>query len=581
VSAPITNESFQSFIDHSEALVWILDDDDNITYASPGVQTHLGWRPASLVGSPGDVLIPPEELDLVTAVVKSTIARRAIPSSIEFQALRSDAARVWVSGSVVNLADDPAVNGTMINVRNVNGRRLAEEQLLRGSFFDDLTGLPTRALFSDRLDQALMLGKHELIVKVVFIDIDNFGEINRTVGFGGADELLRQFAERLAGCLPTDAIVGRFQNDEFLVARVSAESNRGELVGAVNRMLQHPFALDETSVQMSVAMGLATTTRTETTADELIRKAATAAHEAKRHGPAQAVTYSAPLDARAAFRRETESELRKAIDAEELRVHFQPVLDIATTAVVGIEALVRWEHPSRGLIPPSEFITIAEETGLIVPIGDWVLAQTLAEIADINASGNHRLFASINTSPRQLGDPQFVQSMHAALSRVGLDPSLVHLDVTEASIQGEDTPIGNKLRRLHHLGIEIAIDDFGTGYSSLSNLRKAPANYLKIDRAFTNEVGAGGTEIVVGIIAIAHALNLTPIAEGVETEEQFTTLRQLGCAYSQGYLHARPMPAAELREYLADHRLRSANDAATSGGSEPPPSGPSPKAATP
>lgn len=560
MSAPEpTSETFRSFVTHSEGLVWVLDADDKITYVSPGVQSHLGWAPETLVGSSGEILIPPEELDLVTAVINSTSARGSLPSSIEFQALRNDAARIWVSGSVVNLADDPHVNGTMINVRNVNGRRIAEEQLLQGSFFDGLTGLPTRALFSDRLDQALMIGKHELIVKVVFIDIDNFAEINRTVGFGGADELLRQFSERLAACLPDDAIVGRFQNDEFLVARVSAESNRGELVGAVNRMLQHPFELDERSVRMSVAMGLATTTRTETTAEELIRKAATAAHEAKRHGPAQAVTYSAPLDARAVFRRETESELRKAIDAEELRVHFQPVLDVVTTAVVGIEALVRWEHPQRGLIPPSEFITIAEETGLIVPIGDWVLEQTLAEIATINAAGNHRLFASINTSTRQLGDPHFVQSMHAALSKAGLDPSLVHLDVTEASIQGDDTPIGNRLRRLHHLGVEIAIDDFGTGYSSLSKLQEAPANYLKIDRDFTNGVGNGGTEIVVGIIAIAHALNLTPIAEGVETEEQFTTLRQLGCAYSQGYLHARPLPAAELHEYLASHRIASAD----------------------
>jgi len=563
VPAPeATSETFRSFIDHSEDLVWVLDADDMITYASPGVGRHLGWGPETLVGSSGDVLIPPEELDLVTAVINSTAARGTLPTSIEFQALRNDATRIWVSGSVVNLADDPHVNGTMVSVRNVNGRRTAEEQLLQGSLFDALTGLPTRALFSDRLDQALMIGKFELIVKVVFIDIDNFGEINRTVGFGGADELLRQFSERLADCLPNDAIVGRFQNDEFLVARVSAESNRGELVGAVNRMLQHPFNLDDRSVRMSVAMGLATTTRKETTAEELMRKAATAAHEAKRHGPAQAVTYSAPLDARAVFRRETESELRRAIDGEELRVHFQPVLDIASTSVVGIEALVRWEHPVRGLIPPSEFITIAEETGLIVPIGDWVLDQTLAEVADINASGEHRLFASVNTSTRQLGDPQFVQSMHAALSKFGLDPSLVHLDVTEASIQGDDTPIGNKLRRLHHLGVEIAIDDFGTGYSSLSNLRDAPAQYLKIDRDFTNGVGAGGTEIVVGIIAIAHALNLTPIAEGVETEEQFTTLRQLGCAYSQGYLHARPLPSSELRQYLASHRVVSANSGA-------------------
>jgi len=337
----------------------------------------------------------------------------------------------------------------------------------------------------------------------------------------------------------------------FLIAEVCAQSNRGELIGSLNRSFAEPFTLGDKTYRISASIGLATATQGEATAEEVIRKAETAAHAAKEHGNGSAMTYSQPLDARSTYRRETESQLHLAVDDDQLRVHFQPVMNMETNTPAGIEALVRWEHPTRGLVPPSEFITIAEETGMIVPIGAWVLDQTIATIATINASRTDKIFGAVNLSPRQLHDPDFLSMLGAALSRGGIDGSWINLDITEAALRGNQALLGDRLSRITSMGIKLAIDDFGTDYSSLSHLRSVPASYLKIDRTFTSEITGSGRDVVAGLITLAHAFGLTPIAEGVETAEELEILAELGCRYSQGYYHARPLPPDELMEYLA------------------------------
>lgn len=543
--------AFQVILETSPDVVWVLDSEQRIRYVSPALGETLGWVADKVVGQRvTSVLIPPEELDLHASILRHAAAQAGKGVDIEMQILRSDGSRVWVNGTANDLRGVEGVDGIVMNVRDTTHTHELVDQLTQRSLFDELTQLPTRALFADRLDQAIALSSYELIVKVLFVNIDKFREINSILGYGLADDLLSQIAQRIRDVVPELAIVGRFKADQFLIAEVCAQSNRGEIIGALNRSFGEPFALGGKTYRVSASIGLATTTQGEITADELIRKAATAAHAAKEHGNGQAVTYSEPLEARAVYRRETESQLRTAVDNSELRLHYQPVIDMDTEEVAGVEALVRWEHPTRGLVPPSEFITIAEETGMIVPIGAWVIEQTLAAVGAINSARKNRIFASINLSPRQLHDPDFLSMLRAAISRQNLEATYVNLDITEASLQGNQSMLGDRLSRIRDMGVKLAIDDFGTGYSSLSHLRNVPATYLKIDRTFTSEVCGSGREVVAGLITLAHAFGLIPIAEGVETADELAVLRQLGCRFSQGYFHARPLPIDELLEYL-------------------------------
>lgn len=538
----------KALVDHSPQMVWVFDANNALTYASPAVTAELGWKSETLIGQPATMLVPPSDLDLYTAAANQV--RTTGPggrAEVEMQVLAANGERIYVNGTISNLTTDPTVAGFVVDVRNVNHRRNYEQQLLERALYDDLTGLPSRALCTDRLARALQLSDLDLIINVVVVNIDNFGRVNEELGFAAADELLRNVAARMVAAVPRSVVVGRMHADEFLVTSTSTESNRGELVAAVNRAFTKPFMIDGRSVKLSASMGLVSATRSDATAEDMITKAEAAVHEAKSHGSGQAVTWSQPLDARARHRTQTESELRRAIDGNELLIYFQPIVDMANNTYAGVEALVRWQHPTRGIVPPSEFITIAEETGMIVPIGEWVLENTVFSVAALNREyGGRPLYGVVNLSARQLADPDFTGRVRASLSRSGLNPGLLHFDITEAVIQPGPTVVGLRLDELRMIGTEIAIDDFGTGYSSIAALRRSQASYVKIDRAFVNELGTDGQEVVSGIIGLAHSLGFDTIAEGVETEDQLMALRRLGCRYSQGYLHARPVPFDEL-----------------------------------
>lgn len=558
----------QKILEASPDLVFVVDASMNVRFASPSLGTQLGWSQSALIGQPATLLVPPSELDLFQAVVASCARGERASAAIELQMLRADGSRLWTEGVVAGMMEDVEVGGVVVNVRDIDERRDTEHLLLTKAFHDEVTGIATRALFLDRLQQAVRMSAHDLIVKVLYLAIDDYVDVQRDVGWQHTDELLRQLAERLQRALPTETLLGHFSAHTFLIASTSIEGNRGELVSLIRDEVSRPFVVGAHSHRISVSTGLASATRGEVTSSQLVHRAQAAAHEARRLGRGQAVAYNDTLDVRSQFREATKSDLQRALEEDELRLHFQPIVAADSGRVAGIEALVRWEHPERGLVAPSEFITIADETGMIDPIGSWVLIESLRALGELHQhTGDTSTFVTVNVSERQLASIDFISQLRATLSRTGIDPRLLHFDLSEATLGRSNSLIGSRLREIRDLGIAVALDDFGSGYSSLAALRNAPISHVKIDRAFTSSLGDGGLELVSGIIVLAHALGLSTVAEGVETEEEFETLRRIGCSLTQGWYHARPMPLDELQRSLrsGDISLGGKHEAATGG----------------
>ncbi|MBK9740106.1 MAG: EAL domain-containing protein [Actinobacteria bacterium] len=429
----------------------------------------------------------------------------------------------------------------------------------RQAMHDPLTGLPNRALLADRIEQALARGTRQHgRVTVLFLDVDLFKVVNDSLGHAAGDRLLVEMATRLGHFLRPGDTLARFGGDEFVI--VCDDVPEDEVAGLVDRVteaLSDPFEFEGRAVTVTASIGIAVAGDT-TDADTLLRDADAAMYRAKAAGRNQAIVFDQGMHDQAAARLEAEFGLRRALEKGELRVYFQPVIDLHTESTVGFEALVRWKHPVLGLLSPDEFVAVAEETGLIVPLGEWVLHQSLRQTAQWRATipGSQDLWVAVNLSARQLRAPNLVQMLTEALSEVDMPPSAVRLEITESVVMDEIGPTIAALDSIRSLGISLAVDDFGTGYSSLSYLKSLPVTTIKIDRSFVD--GLGGTDpsapaLVDAIISMARALDLEVIAEGVETPAQARTLRQLGARVAQGYLWSRPIEAARVPEWLTQH----------------------------
>jgi Amt family ammonium transporter len=454
--------------------------------------------------------------------------------------------------------------GAVVAMHDVTERRRAEEQLAHQAMHDSLTGLPNRALLLDRLGHVLAaLDRDGGAVATLLVNLDHFKLVNDSLGHRVGDELLVAVATRLEEALRGADTVGRpgdsvahLGGDEFVVLCEGLTRER-DAVGIAERLadaLRVPFAVGGERVFASASIGIALSSG-EGTPESQLRDAAVAMDRAKERGRARCELFDEAMRARVVDRLQRENELRRAIDQNELRLYYQPIVSLADRRIVGVEALVRWDHPQRGILAPAEFIELAEESGLILPLGAWVLEEACRQIARWEQSWSDRLplRVSINVSARQLAQQQFAKAVEQAVHEAGADPTRLALEITETVLMEDGEAPVDTLQALKRLGITLVLDDFGTGYSSLSYLQRLPFDTLKLDRSFVAPLAHSGGErnIATAVVEMAHALDMKIVAEGVEDEEQLQVLDDLGCDLAQGYLFARPMPAVEMTDLLA------------------------------
>ena len=527
----------------------------------------FGWERDEVIGRVlADVLIPEPHRAAHAAGLERFLRTGEGPilgHRVEVDALHRDGRTfpieltVWATESRGSLT----MNAVVVDI---TARKRLEEELRHNAFHDSLTGLANRSLFGDRVEHALAAGARSRgRTAVLFLDLDEFKNVNDSLGHAAGDEMLVAVAGRLTGVLRAADTVARLGGDEFAVL-IDGPTTEAAAVAAAERILAalaEPIPVGGRAVVAAASIGLALSSAAVTGATDLLRNADVAMYRAKSGGKGRLAVFEPSMHQRAVARLDTEMELRTAIDRDEFVLDYQPVVALGSGAIVGYEALLRWRHPVRGLVSPAEFIPLAEETGLIVPIGRWVLETACREAAGwptVRASGtelgSRALFISVNLSARQLADADLIADVSAVLERTGLAPERLTLELTEsAMLDDADAAIG-LLGRLRELGARIAVDDFGTGYSSLRYVQRFPIDVLKIDRSFVAGITGGGPEAAVArtLVQLGHALDIAIVAEGVEEPEQVELLRQLGCAYAQGYLLGRPAPADVVERQIAD-----------------------------
>jgi diguanylate cyclase (GGDEF)-like protein/PAS domain S-box-containing protein len=551
-------ELFRSLVASSSDVVTLVDATGRVLFQSTAAADLTGHELGSTNGVLVESLVHPDDRPALLASLDPARLMLA-PASIEVRLARSDGTYCLTDTTITNQLANPAVGGLVLASRDIGERKALEEQLRHRAFYDALTGLGNRSLFRDELERAVArVRRYHTGLAVCFIDLDGFKLVNDTLGHDAGDRMLIEVAARIRRVLRSTDVVARMGGDEFAVLLEQGEDVRApaNVAGRILAALQTPVEIDGTLTRTSASIGVDVTGgRSAATAEELLRNADLAMYRAKTRGKNKVEMYEPRLRDAALSRVRLEKELREGIDADELVLHYQPIVSIPSGVVTGVEALVRWHHPERGLVPPSDFIPVAEESGLIVDLGRWALRRACADIASLG-DGGRGITVAVNVATRQLLQPGLLQAVRAAVAGSGLPPERLVIEITEGALLDDSRATASLLAQLRDQGIGLAIDDFGTGYSSLSRLRSFPVDKLKIDRSFIQEIRRANDRapIVAAIMAMGHSLGLTAVAEGVETVDQLACLHQHGCEEIQGFLLSRPLTLERLAETLADGR---------------------------
>ncbi|UJF35912.1 sensor domain-containing protein [Paenibacillus hexagrammi] len=547
-----SRQQFQSLFDNNPDAVIALDLKGNLINVNPATQKLTGYTKEEFSKLTLTSLCVPEHLDRIIQRLERTMLGR--PQNFEAAIFHKNGTRIELNLILVPISIDGEISGVYFIAKNITQRKEAEDLIQYMAYYDALTDLPNRRMFERKVTAFLNEADvHRSKIAILYLDLDGFKFINDSLGHGYGDQVLKEVAERLKRCLREHDTVGRMGGDEFTICLpyMNQYEDADPVSNRILNEIRKPFQLQGQDYYLSASIGIAFYPEHGTHAEDLIHNADTALYKVKEHGKNNVKMYSKSMNEEAVQRRRLENELHKALQLDEFILHYQPQIDVKTNSIIGMEALIRWEHPTRNLLYPNDFIALAEESGLIVPIGQKVLELACKQCKDWQEMGHTDLRIGVNLSQIQLRQPDLVESVRRVLEMTGLEPSFLELEITESIAMHNTDLVIEQLNGLVALGVQISIDDFGTGFSSLSYLSKFPIHRLKIDRSFiTNITNKSESAIVSSIVGLAQNLNLGVIVEGVETELQRITLPALGCHEMQGYLFSRPMPAIQFGSIL-------------------------------
>lgn len=549
---------FRSLVQHSSDVTTLIDVDGTIQYQSPSVERNLGYSVEELIGTDSMDLVHPDERAHVRAVMVKAM-KESGAATFECRLRHKQGHWLHAESRLNSLLRDPHVRGVVLNTRDISERKTLEAELSHQAFHDSLTNLANRALFSDRLKQSLKRARRNgQAVGVIFLDLDNFKKVNDTLGHAMGDHLLMAVAERLRETLRGTDTAARLGGDEFaiLLEGICNEPDATVVAERILTAMALPFNLRGHEIFCRPSLGITLGRPGEYEAEELLRNADVAMYSAKAQGKGRYAMFEPGMHAAIVARADLEVDLRRALERKEFTVFYQPTVALQTGAISGLEALIRWNHPKRGLVAPMEFIPLAEDTGMIVAIGKRVLAEACRQAREwqLRHHTDTPITMSVNLSARQLQDADLVDDVVRALEDSGLDPQHLTLEITESVLMQHTDAVVGTLLQLRKLGVKLAIDDFGTGYSSLAYLQRLPVDILKIDRSFIAGLKNGSTEWAMtrAIIELGQSLNLMTVAEGIEQPEQVLHLQSLQCDLYQGYYFAKPLDRMAMEKFLAE-----------------------------
>jgi diguanylate cyclase (GGDEF)-like protein/PAS domain S-box-containing protein len=546
-----SEQIFDSLFDHNPNAIAVFDQFGNFTRVNAAAESMLGFTAGELAHLPFVTFVAQDHL-LVTLQGFDQV-RRGNASSFETAIIHRTGYRVDLSATAIPLVVEQETRGSILIGQDITERKRVDAQVRYMAFYDDMTGLPNRLLFNEQLNETLKTMKSAgTKLAVFYLDIDRFKLVNDSFGHDYGNMLLMQLAERFTRCITDHDFLARSEGDEFSFFYPNVEDHNDvlTLVAGIIRVLEEPFLLEQNEIHVTASIGIAISSDENEDAETLTKYADIALARAKEKGYNEFQIFNTDMKSVSLNRLKLESELRKAISNDEFELYYQPQMDIETARIVGVEALIRWNHPERGLILPNHFIPLAEESGLIVPLGEWVLRAACKQNKEWQEQGYDPFPIAVNLSMRQFFQHNLKGKINQVLLQTGLEPHYLELEITESMTMDVEYAI-QSLLELKELGVKISIDDFGTGYSSLYYLKRFPIDKLKIDRSFVRDImiDPNDAAIVTTIISMTHHLNLKVIAEGVETKEQLHFLHNNQCNEIQGYWFSPPLDATHL-EYM-------------------------------